>query len=122
MSATTYIKPAEMGENDGGNVQKYPKMGENEGKKTQKPAEMRENDGGNAQKYPKMGKNAHFPTLAIKNILELLRQNPKIRYIDIQENLGIDDNTVHRSIAWLKDNGYINKEHSKVKGVWQLIK
>lgn len=47
-----------------------------------KPAEMRENDGGNAQKYPQMGKNAHFPTLAIKNILELLRQNPKIRYID----------------------------------------
>lgn len=97
-------------------------MGENEGKKTQKPAEMRENDGGNAQKYPKMGENAHFPTLAIKNILELLRQNPKIRYIDLQESLGIDDNTVHRSIAWLKDNGYINKEHSKVKGVWQLIK
>ena len=43
---------------------------------------MRENDGGNAQKYPQMGKNAHFPTLAIQNILELLRQNPKIRYID----------------------------------------
>ncbi len=118
------IKPSKMGENNEGNeqnAQKYPKMGENEDKKTQKTAEVRENDGGNTQKYPKMGENAHFPTLAIKNILELLRQNPKIRYIDLQENLGIDDNTVHRSIAWLKENGYINKEHSKVKGVWQLL-
>lgn len=86
---------------------------------------MGENDernGQNAQKHPNMGENVHFPTLVIKNVLELLHQNPKIRYIDVQENLGIDDNTVQRSIAWLKENGNINKERSKVKGVWQLIK
>ena len=97
------IKPSQMGEKSS----KTPKMGENAGE--------------NASKNPITGENTHFPTLAIKNILELIRQNPTIKYVQIEENLGIDDNTVHRSIAWLKENGYINKEHSKVKGVWQLI-
>jgi ATP-dependent DNA helicase RecG len=94
------IKPSQMGENEEENTQKPPKMGENEGKNTQKWA---------------------FPTLTIMNVYELICRNPKIKYVELQDNLGVDDNTVHRSIAWLKENGYINKEHSKVKGVWQLI-
>jgi ATP-dependent DNA helicase RecG len=93
---------------------KSSQMGENMGKNTQKPPQMGENVGKNTQKCP-------FPTLTVKNVFELIRQNPTIKYVQIEENLGIDDNTVQRSIAWLKDNGYINKEHSKVKGVWQLI-
>ena len=93
---------------------KSSQMGENMGKNTQKPPQMGENVGKNTQKCP-------FPTLTVKNVFELIRQNPTIKYVQIAENLGIDDNTVQRSIAWLKDNGYINKEHSKVKGVWQLI-
>ena len=89
-----------MGENMGENTQKSPKRGENVGENIQKPA---------------------FPTLTIKNVYDLIRQNPTIKYVQLEENLGIDDNTVQRSIAWLKENGFINKEHSKVKGVWQLI-
>ena len=110
MSKNNEQKPAEilkMGENDEGKSSKNPKMGEN--------------DEGKSSKTLKMGEKVHFPTLAIKSILELIRQNPTIKYAQIEDNLGIDENTVHRSIAWLKDNGYINKEHSKVKGVWQLI-
>ena len=107
MSKNDEQKPAEILKMSKNDEQKSPQMGENVGENIQKPAEMRE--------------NTHFPTLAIKNILELIRQNPTIRYEQIEENLGIDDNTVQRSIAWLKENGFINKEHSKVKGVWQLI-
>lgn len=79
----------------------------------------------NTQKIGKLpknnGQNAYFPTLAIKNVLEIIRQNPKIKYDAIADKLGIEASTIRRSIAWLKENGYINKEHSKIKGVWQLL-
>ncbi len=117
-----------MGENDGGNVQKYPKMGENEGKKTQKPAEMGENVKENIQKPSKMrendegnGQKPAFPTLTIRNVYELICLNPKIKQAQMADNLGVDDSTIERATIWLKDNGYINKEHSNVKGVWQLL-
>lgn len=94
--------------------QKPAKMRENMGVKIQKPAEMRENDAGNDQKPA-------FPTMAIKNVYDLIFQNPKIKQAQMAENLGLDDSTIERATAWLKANGYINKEHSKVKGVWQLL-
>ena len=31
------------------------------------------------------------------------------------------NNTIARAIDWLKENGYINPERSKVKGEWQLL-
>lgn len=34
----------------------------------------------------------------------------------MEDNLGVDENTIWRVIGWLKANGYINPEHSKVKG------
>ena len=99
-------------------------MGEN----TQKPAEMRENDEGNTQKPANLRENnkgntqrCAFPTLTIKNVYELICLNPKIKQAQMAENLGVDDSTIERATIWLKENGYINKEHSKVKGVWQLI-
>ena len=100
ISSESDIEIFEMGENTEGKTQKPPQMGENVERNAQKPS---------------------FPTLTIMNVYELICQNPKIKYAQIEDNLGIDENTVHRSIAWLKENGYINKEHSKVKGVWQLI-
>lgn len=100
ISAESDIKPAQMRENDEGN--------------TQKPAEMRENDEGNTQRCA-------FPTLTIKNVYELICLNPKIKQVQMAENLGVDDSTIERATIWLKENGYINKEHSKVKGVWQLL-
>lgn len=75
---------------------------------------MGENESENTQKCA-------FPTITIKNVYDLICQNRTVKYVQIEEDLGIDDNTVQRSIAWLKENGYINKEHSKVKGVWQLL-
>ena len=103
-----------MGENMGRKAQKPAEMRENEGKNTQKPAKMRENSEGNTQK-------SVFPTLTIKNIYDLICQNPKIKQAQMAENLGLDDSTIERATVWLKENGYINKEHSKVKGVWQLL-
>lgn len=48
--------------------------------------------------------------------------NKKIKYAQLQDNLGILEATVVRCINWLKDNGYISKEHAKIKGEWQLLK
>ena len=110
ISSESDIKSSQMGEN----AQKPAEMRENEGKNTQKPAKMRENGEGNTQK-------SAFPTLTIKNIYDLICQNPKIKQAQMAENLGLDDSTIERATVWLKENGYINKEHSKVKGVWQLI-
>ena len=114
ISSESDIKPPQMGENMG----EILKMSKND---AQKPAEILKMSKNDAQKPARMRENTHFPTLAIKNILELIRQNSTIRYEQIEDNLGIDKSTVQRSIAWLKENGYINKEHSKVKGVWQLL-
>ena len=59
--------------------------------------------------------------LAIKNILELIRLNSTIRYEQIEDNLGIDKSIIQCLIARLKENSYINKANSKVKGIWQLL-
>lgn len=62
-----------------------------------------------------------FPTSTIRDVIATIRNNPKIKYIQIADNLGITERTVTRAIFWLKANGYINSERSKVKGVWQII-
>ena len=107
-------------------------MGENVKENIQKPSKMRENDEGNgqnAQKYTQMSQSGEkntqrpaFPTITIKNVFDLICQQPQIKQAQMADNLGVDDSTIERATVWLKENGYINKEHSKVKGVWQLIK
>ena len=62
-----------------------------------------------------------FPTSTIRDVIATIRNNPKIKYIQIADNLGITERTVTRAIFWLKANGYINPKRSKVKGVWQII-
>lgn len=62
-----------------------------------------------------------FPSLLVKNVYELIRFNRKIKYSEMEDNLGVTERTIARAIDVLKELGYINKEHSKVKGVWQLI-
>lgn len=84
---------------------------------TEKPSQMREND---TKTLTNEGK-PNFPSLMVKNVYELLKQNPKIKYSQMEDNLGVDESSIWRSISWLKENGYINPEHSKVKGVWQLL-
>lgn len=61
-----------------------------------------------------------FPTLLIKNVYELLKLKRKVKYSEVSDNLGVSEATIKRAISWLKENGYINPEHSKVKGEWQL--
>lgn len=64
---------------------------------------------------------SEFPTLLIKNVYELLKFNRKAKYSEISDNLGVSEATIKRAISWLKENGYINPEHSKAKGEWQLL-
>lgn len=94
--------------NDGGKLTStLPNLGESESKTP--------NDGGKLTSKP------DFPTLLIKNVYELLKMNRKIKYSQMEDNLGVDENTIWRAVAWLKENGYINPEHSKIKGEWQLM-
>lgn len=69
----------------------------------------------------KLTSRPEFPTLLTKNIYNLIKLNPKIKYSQMEDNLGVTERTIARSIDWLKENGYINKEHSKIKGEWQLV-
>ena len=62
-----------------------------------------------------------FPTTTVRDVLMLIRQNPKIKYSQMEYNLGITERTIARAIDWLKANGYINPQRSKVKGIWQLM-
>lgn len=86
---------------DGGKlILETPNLGENEGK---------------------LKPRTEIPTQLIKNVYELIKMNRKIKYSQMEDNLGVDENTIWRAIGWLKTNGYINPEHSKVKGEWQLL-
>jgi len=89
-------------------------VGENEGKSPSMGENMGENEGKRSEKCP-------FATQTIENVYHLIKSNRRIKYAQMEENLGIDDNTVQRSIAWLKQHGYLPKVHAKVKGEWQLI-
>lgn len=86
-------------------------MKENEGK----TGEMKENVAENEGKL-------NFPLQLIGDVYAAIKMNKKIKYAQLQDNLGISEATVVRCINWLKDNGYISKEHAKIKGEWQLLK
>ena len=100
-----------MAENEGKTPQMAENMAENEGKKPQMAENMAENE----RKVP-------FPLPIIRDVYSAIKQNRKIKYEQLQDNLGIGETTVRRCINWLKDNGYISKEHAKIKGEWQLLK
>ena len=51
-----------------------------------------------------------------------LKLNRKAKYSWLQDNLGVSESTILRAINDLKELGYINPEHSKIKGEWQLLK
>ena len=63
-----------------------------------------------------------FPSKIVEDVFKALKLNPKAKYSWLAANLGVSERTVQRSIDDLKKIGYINSEHSKVKGVWQLLK
>ena len=96
-------------------------MKENESKTLisgQKPSEMKENE----SKTFISGQKPSFPTDLYKNVHLAIVHNPKIKYSQLADNLGISEASIYRAINWLKENGYINSERSKIKGVWQIEK
>ena len=63
-----------------------------------------------------------FPSKIVEDVFKALKINPKARLSWLADNLGVSEITVKRAVSDLKELGYINSEHSKVKGVWQLLK
>ena len=63
-----------------------------------------------------------FPTPVVENVYQALKLHRKAKYAWLADNLGVSEATVKRAIADLKNLGYINSEHSKIKGEWQLLK
>ena len=90
-----------------------------------KPSEMTENDGKLSNKWSKKRSDLtifEFPTMLTKNVYEALKSNPMAKYSWLVDNLGVSEATIKRAIADLKKLGYINAEHSKINGEWQLLK
>ena len=63
-----------------------------------------------------------FPAPIVEEVYKSIKLNRKAKYSWLQDNLGVSESTILRAINVLKELGYINKEHSKIKGEWQLLK
>lgn len=63
-----------------------------------------------------------FPTILSKNVYCAIKMKRDAKYSWLSDNLGVSEASIKRAIADLKECGYINPEHSKVKGEWQLLK
>ena len=87
----------------------------------EKPSNMTENDEGKSQKRSELT-ISDFPTMLTWNVYNAIKQNRKAKYSWLQDNLGVSESSIIRAINDLKELGYINKEHSKIKGEWQLQK
>ena len=98
--------------------QKRSNLAENTEGKTQKLSNLTENDG-EGKTNPTI---SDFPSILVWNVYEAIKQNRKAKYSWLQDNLGVSESSIVRAINDLKELGYINKEHSKIKGEWQLLK
>ena len=63
-----------------------------------------------------------FPTPLVEEVYKAIRLNRNAKYSWLADNLGVSEAAIKRAIADLKRLGYINSEHSKIKGEWQLLK
>ena len=86
-----------------------------------KPSDMTENYDGKSHKRSELT-ISDFPTMLTWNVYSAIKQNRKAKYSWIQDNLGVSESSIIRAINDLKELGYINKEHSKIKGEWQLLR
>lgn len=71
---------------------------------------------------PSEMKVSKFPAPIVEEVYNAIKLNRKAKYSWLQDNLGVSESTILRAIKDLKELGYINKEHSKIKGEWQLLK
>ena len=109
---------------------------ENGQKPSQKPSNMTENEEGKQpnlstfdekqpQNQPPNQPNlsiSDFPTMVTWNVYQAIKLNRKAKYSWLADNLGVSERTIQRAIDDLKKLKYIDPEHSKVKGEWQLLK
>ena len=63
-----------------------------------------------------------FPSKIVEDVYKAIKLNRKAKYSWLQDNLGVSEATIKRAIADLKGLRYIDPEHSKVRGEWQLLK
>ena len=63
-----------------------------------------------------------FPSQLVEDVYKALKLNRKAKYSWLADNLGVSESTILRAINDLKELGYINSEHSKIKGEWQLLR
>ena len=63
-----------------------------------------------------------FSAPLVEEVYKAIKINRKAKYSWLADNLGVSERTIQRAINDLKELGYINKEHSKIKGEWQLLK
>ncbi len=101
--------------------EKQPNLTENDEGKSQKRSNLTISEENGSQK----GSNltiSDFPTMLTWNVYGAIKINRKANYSWLADNLGVSEATIKRAISDLKELGYINKEHSKVKGEWQLLK
>ena len=89
-----------------------------EEKTSEKPSNLTENDG---KKQPNLS-ISDFPTMLTWNVYQAIKINRKAKYSWLADNLGVSEASIKRAIADLKELRYIDSEHSKVKGEWQLLK
>lgn len=97
----------------------------------QKPSQVEENSATNGGKSSETEENASKTSTeegktpitipSYRNVYEAIKLNRKIKYSQLGDNLGLGETTIFRAVAWLKENGYINSERSKIKGEWQLL-
>ena len=73
-------------------------------------------------KKPSKMKVSKFPATIVEEVYNAIKLNRKAKYSWLQDNLGVSESTILRAIKDLKELGYINNEHSKIKGEWQLLK
>jgi ATP-dependent DNA helicase RecG len=92
-----------------------------EEKGSQKPSNLTENADGDNKKSSNLTVS-EFPTMIVKNVYEAIKMKRDAKYSWLQDNLGVSESTILRAINDLKELGYISKEHSKIKGKWQLLK
>lgn len=82
----------------------------------QKPSDLTEN----GSETVILEQKPSFPTPLVRAVYECICSNPKLKYRQLERELDVSESTILRAINWLKINGYINKDHSKVNGQWQL--
>ena len=116
-------KPSNLTENDKGKVQKRSDLTISEDKNGHKNGH--EDDQKPPKKQPKKQpklKVPIFPAPSVEEVYKAIKMNCKAKYSWLADNLGVSERTIQRAIDELKELGYINKEHSKIKGEWQLLK